>query len=140
MAEESTTPDLVERVRAIFEVLNQLDWDAAPPSLRPGCLLGRDGDPGHHLRWPPRDARPLAGLADLHEDLAFELQELVDVGNGVVLTVIVAHGHPVGSSGYVESHEAWVFEGADGMIVRVQTYRDIDEACAAAERLAEETG
>ena len=53
---------------------------------------------------------------------------------------MLGHGHPVGSSGYVEAREAWVYESGDGMIVRVRTYTDIDEVRAAAARLAEERG
>ncbi len=63
MAEESTTPDLVERVRAIFEVLNQLDWDALLPHYAPDACwdatatLGTTFDGHHAMRglwqdWP----------------------------------------------------------------------------------------
>ncbi len=103
-------------------------------------MLGCNADPGHHLRWPSCDTRPRQDWADLYEELAIDLQELADLGNSVVLAAVLAHGHPVDSSGYLDSREAWVYEGADGMIVRVRTYRDIDEGRAAAERLAEERG
>ncbi len=139
MSEESTTPDVVERMRALFEDLAQRDWDAllchyysptacwdATPTL--GTTFdGHDAMRGLWQDW-----------SDSYEDLAFDLQELVDFRNGVVLAVVLGHGHPIGSTGYAESREAWVYEWADGMVVRVRTYRDVDAARADAERLAEE--
>lgn len=138
MPEESATPELVERVQAIFDILDQHDWDAlmshysqdvcwdATPTL--GTTF--DGQAAMRGLWQD--------WADLYEDLAFDLEELVDLGNSVVLAVVMTHGHPIGSSGYLNAREAWIYEGADGLIVRVRTYRDIDEARAAAERLAAE--
>jgi ketosteroid isomerase-like protein len=140
MSEESTTLDLAERVRAIFEILDQHDWDAlmhhysqdvcwdATPTL--GTTF--DGQAAMRGLWQD--------WADLYEDLGFDLEELVELGSNLVLAVVMTHGHPVGSSGYVDAREAWIYEGADGMIVRVRTYRDIDEARAAAGRLAQERG
>jgi len=140
MSEESTTPDLAERVRAIFGEPDQRDWDAILPHYAPDACWDATATLG--TTFDGHDA--IRGLwqdwTDLYEDLALDLQELVDLGHGVVLAVVLAHGHPVGSSGYVKSREAWVYEGADGMIERVRTYRDLDEARAAAERLAEERG
>jgi hypothetical protein len=45
-----------------------------------------------------------------------------------------------GSGGSVEFRDARVFPCADGPIERVNTFLDVDEARAAAERLAEERG
>jgi len=49
-------------------------------------------------------------------------------------------GRLAGSSGSVELRYAGVSTWADGLIERVTTYLDINEARAAAERLAEERG
>ena len=49
-------------------------------------------------------------------------------------------GRPAGSSGFVEFRYASVSTWTDGIIERVTTYTDIDEARAAAKRLAEERG
>ena len=51
-----------------------------------------------------------------------------------------ASGRPVGSTGRVENRVVIVAVWEEGLIVRVTTYSDIDEARAAAERLAEERG
>jgi hypothetical protein len=43
-----------------------------------------------------------------------------------------------GSDAYVEASAGWVSLQVEGRVVRAMTYTDIDEARAAAERLAEE--
>jgi hypothetical protein len=45
-----------------------------------------------------------------------------------------------GGGGSLRLHDAYVFLFEDGLIARHTAYRDIDEARAAAERLAEERG
>jgi hypothetical protein len=52
--------------------------------------------------------------------------------------VVIQKGRPVGSSGEVQLSYGAVGVWEDGKIVRMTNYRDIDEARAAAERLAEE--
>ena len=43
-------------------------------------------------------------------------------------------------AGHVQQREAWVIAWVKGLIVQITSYTDIDEARAAAERLAEERG
>jgi hypothetical protein len=50
------------------------------------------------------------------------------------------HARPIGSTAPVQAREALVTEWVEGWAVRVTVYLDIDEARAAAERLAEERG
>jgi hypothetical protein len=54
--------------------------------------------------------------------------------------VILQTGRPVGSSGEVRVRYGSVTQSAEGLIVRVTNYPDIDNARAAAGRLAEERG
>jgi hypothetical protein len=54
--------------------------------------------------------------------------------------VIVLSGRPLASSVDVRLRFASVAEWTNGLIVRIRNYTDIDEAHAAAERLAEERG
>ena len=65
---------------------------------------------------------------------------MLDLGSGVGFGVVMLKGRPVGSSGYVQLRYASVSEWVDGLIVRATFYIDIDEARAAAERLAESRG
>jgi ketosteroid isomerase-like protein len=74
------------------------------------------------------------------EEWAVEPEEIIGMGNGVVFVVYRQEGRPVGSGGLVRSRAVSVYEWADGAVARARTYDDIDEARAAAERLAEERG
>ena len=64
------------------------------------------------------------------------------LGNGVAFAVAVQSARLAGSTGLVQGRYAAVSIWSDGLIERVTTYyyTDIDEARAAAERLAEERG
>ncbi|HMD55915.1 MAG TPA: hypothetical protein VKG82_00405 [Solirubrobacteraceae bacterium] len=67
-------------------------------------------------------------------------EEFRDLGNGVTLIVQLARGRPTGSSAFVEFRSASVAIWASGLIERFATCTDIDEARAAAERLAKKRG
>ena len=76
----------------------------------------------------------------MYEDFEVALEEVNNLGNGVTILVAVQRGRPAGSSGFAELRYAAVMTWADGLIERITFYTDIDEARAAAERLAEERG
>jgi len=95
----------------------------------------------------------LDGSAAIHErleewfgafdELEFEVEEILDLGNGVTFTVVNQRARPAGSSssgGYMERQEALIGVWEQGMVTHATTYLDIDEARAAAEHLAEERG
>ena len=67
-------------------------------------------------------------------------EEIRDLGNGVTFAVVLQEGRVVGSGGSVQLRYASVAEWIDDLMVRNTTYTDIDEARAAAERLADERG
>jgi ketosteroid isomerase-like protein len=70
-----------------------------------------------------------------------ELEEFRDLGDGVFLQVLIQRGRPKGTGGSVQLRFAFVVTSADGLVVdRQASYTDLDEARAAAERLAEERG
>ena len=75
-----------------------------------------------------------------YEEFAVTLEEVRDLGNGVTFSVIRQQGRLVGSSGQVQLWHAAVDVWVDGVVARAITGPDIDEARAAAERLAEERG
>lgn len=62
------------------------------------------------------------------------------MGNGVVFAVARQTGRAPDGAGRIQQRPAFVSELVEGLIVRVAVYDDIDEARAAAERLAEERG
>jgi ketosteroid isomerase-like protein len=140
MAEESTTPDLVElqnRLTAAVQVggLDALTAFYAPHAVYDmspfgmGVFDGRTAAMGFISDW-----------WSSYEEFEFEAEETVDLGNGVGFRVIVQTGRPVGSQGEVQLRYAAVGVWENGKVVRMTNYDDIDEARAAAERLAEERG
>jgi ketosteroid isomerase-like protein len=81
----------------------------------------------------------LADWIGSFDDLTMEADEIVGFRNAVVLTVYHQKGRPRGGSNYVRVRSAVVAEWLDGMIARstIYTEAEIDEARAAAERLAD---
>ena len=141
MPDESTTPDLEEAGRRGREALNRGDLDAAVAMYAPDAvwdvsLLGLQGV------FEGREAirGVLEDLRRPYEELEIVPEEFRDLGSGVTLLVFLARGRLRGSTRFVESRMASVSTWANGLIERNTTYLDIDEALAAAERLAEERG
>ena len=140
MPEESTTPDLAELVARLFEFVTRREWETVLSMCTPdavwdmsplglGSFQGPDAIRGLWEEW-----------ASAFEEWEIELDYLIDHGNGVSLVVNRQGGRPRGSSGRVGTRGAWVYEWTDGRIARATIYGDIDEARAAARRLAEERG
>jgi hypothetical protein len=76
----------------------------------------------------------------VYEEYAMEAEEIVDLGNGVSFAVLRQKGRLAGSSGEVRLRYASVGVWTNGLMTRLTNYRDIEEARAAAEQLAEERG
>jgi ketosteroid isomerase-like protein len=140
MAEESTTPDLVALTRQLFDAASSGDVDAlmqfyAPDAVWETTLVTLDGSAAIRER--------LEEWLGAFDELEFELEEILDLGNGVTLTVVNQRARPAGSSssgGYMQRQEALIGVWEQGMVTHATTYLDSDEARAAAERLAEERG
>ena len=75
-----------------------------------------------------------------YEELWAGLEEPLDLGKGVVFGVLNQKARPVGRSGEVRHQHAFVVVWEENLMVRVTNYLDIEEARAAAERLAAERG
>jgi ketosteroid isomerase-like protein len=146
MPEKPTTPDLMplmqrvtglktseieDRTSEIEDLMSLFAadsvWDMSRGGL--GVIEGREAIRAFFEEW--RGA---------YEDYEQEAEEIQDLGNGVAFAVFVQRGRPGDSTGWVEFRDARVLLWADGLIQRVTTFLDVDEARAAAERLAEERG
>jgi hypothetical protein len=75
---------------------------------------------------------------DAYEENEYKQEEGQDLGNGVSFVVATLGGRLVGSAGRVQERWSYTVTWTNGMIARVIVRPDIDEARAAAERLAEE--
>jgi ketosteroid isomerase-like protein len=139
MTEESTTPDLEELVRTSLEALNRHDLDAALRFYAPDCVV--EQETGTHEGVSAIRAF-LEEWSGFFEEIEWESEEVVDLGNGVGFGVIRMHGRPAGSSGDVQMRFASVAARTEGLVVweRHYTETDIEKARADAERLAQERG
>jgi ketosteroid isomerase-like protein len=136
MAEESTTPDPAELTRRAFEAVNQHDIDAVVSFFAPHAVLDGRVEDGLEGRAAIRGF--LDDWFGSFAELRMEVEEFVVLDNGVVLAVVTQEGRPVGADGQVHQREGWaICWSADVLIVRLTTHADINEARAAAERLAE---
>jgi ketosteroid isomerase-like protein len=138
MPEESTTPDLEETLRRSIEAFSRRDLDAALSVYVPnavwdwsrvglGVYEGSEAIRGVFEDW-----------WDSYEDIEQVVEEFRDLGSGVTFGVVEMRGRPTGSSGLVGVRYGALGAWVDGLVQKVTVYADLDEARAAAERLAEE--
>jgi ketosteroid isomerase-like protein len=138
MAEESTTPDLRELALQMADEASRGDLDAYMSHF------------AHDAVWQTRFGTRLEGTTAMRsyyeeftgsvESYSFEILEFVDLGGGVTFSVSRQGGRLGGSASELNEHVAFAMVVVDGLIEEMATYSDVDEARAAAERLAEERG
>ncbi len=134
MSEESTTPDLVELVRRQAAAGNRRDIDALMSSFAVDAVFdGRGLDGFFEGRSAIRAF--VEGWWGIYEELEYKLEEVHDLGNGVVFAVVLQEARPVGTAGHVQLREGWVWVWVGSLIARLTTHAEIGEARAAAERL-----
>jgi ketosteroid isomerase-like protein len=139
MPEKSTTPDLVELVRSSLEAAKGRNFDAmlshfAPDAVWEAAPLGVSFEGVAAIRGFFED------WIGSYDEFEMEPEEVLDLGSGVVFSVSLQRGRPLASTGVVQVRSGFVAVLAGGMIEQVMVYPDIDEARAAAERLAESRG
>jgi ketosteroid isomerase-like protein len=121
----------VEIVRSGFEALNagQNDYSAFHPALvyHP---RSDEPDPSAHIG---RDAfeRLRDGFLDSFRDVRFDVLEVIDAGDRVVVSTTV-HGRGAASGASVEDTYVFVYELRDGLVVEGWEYRTEQEALEAA--------
>jgi len=136
MTEESATPDLVERVQQIVAAMNARDFDAAMSFYAPDAVLDAEDAGIHEGRPAIRSFYEVWWRSYEHHQQKAE--EIRDLGNCVGIAVIHLYGRPPGAPASLEQRYAAVATWRNGLVEKQRNYLDIDEARAAAERLAEE--
>ena len=138
MSEESTTPDLTELTSRQLEAANRGDLDAFMSVFAPDAVYdaSRDGLGVYEGTLAIRGL--IGGWWAAFEDFQLTPEEFLDLGNGLGFAVLRHDGRPVGSTGRVNTRQAYVFVLEAGLIKRMTVYSDPDEARVAAERLADE--
>jgi ketosteroid isomerase-like protein len=139
MSEESTTPDLVELTRQAIDASHREDYDAIMRPFAPDVV------------WESLDglgvfegATAVRGFLEdfriAYESFQSEPEEILDMGAGIIFVAIRHTGRLRGGAGRVQQRFAWVIVWKERLIVRLLAGMDIDEARAAAERLADSRG
>jgi len=136
--EESATLDLVERTRRSFAAANREDWDAVM------------GFFAHDAVWEVPELQTFEGRGAIrgflndwvgaYRDVDIEIDDVRDLGRGVGFVIATLNGRLRGSTAEMRVRYGAAYRWADELIVLIASYSDIDEARAAAERLAEEQG
>jgi ketosteroid isomerase-like protein len=138
MSDESTTPDLVERQRQAVEAGGRRDWDGAMSFYAPDAVWDASATGIGTFEGAAAVRRFFEDWVGAYEEYGHEIVESWDLGNGVVFTVLDIDGRLAGSTSRVQERWSWTATWVEGKCERVVVRSDIDEARAAAERLAEE--
>jgi ketosteroid isomerase-like protein len=136
MSEESTTPELVERVRGILDAANGEEWDAILALYALDAVWDTDGMGS--FEGPAAIRGFWEDWWGSYEHLEIDVLEIREIGNGVVLAAFHLQGPPKGTTAEAHTYIALVYEWVRGAVARVTTYTDIASARAVAEQLAEE--
>jgi ketosteroid isomerase-like protein len=138
MSEEPTTPDLVELARQGYEAMSRGDLDGVMSLWAADAVLDMSAVGLETFQG----AEAIRGFAESwrqsYEDYRYEEEELLDLGHGVVLSVVRESGRLIGGNGRVEERVAHLTTWADGKMEWYKHYPDPVEARAAAEQLAKE--
>lgn len=135
MPEESTAPDLVELVRDFWSWAARSEWDRilahfAPDAVWDMSHVGLGSYTGFEAM-----RRLWNDWVGSYNELEFEVNAH-DSGSGIVVAEARQDARPAGSTGQVQAQQVFVYAWVDGVVERVTMYPDIDEARAAAARLA----
>ena len=137
MSEESTTPDLVELVRHLLDAVSRMGGDAFVRFFAPDAVF-LTGVGRFEGREAIRDY--IEDFNSSYDEQSFTPDEVHDLGNGVAWFSAAVTGRLRGTSSDVHLRFAVVVTHAGGVVSQWTDYATIDEARAAAERLAEERG
>jgi ketosteroid isomerase-like protein len=132
-----TTVDALELTARSYAVANGGDFGAMVAFNAPDCEwdLSRWGLGTHTGR--PRIRRFLEDWIGSFAEYSIQVEQMWDLGNGVVYVESTQNARPTGARGYLQLRSASVFVWCEELAVQVTHYRDAGEARAAAERAAE---
>lgn len=138
MPDESPNPGLVEFIHELVESTNRRDVHALVSRYAPDAVLDISHWEMGIYEGPAAIRRVFTHWMDVYEDVEIGADEVLALGSGVVLAVFRESGRPSGRDERVRVRVAWIYEWAEGLIVRATAFRDIDEARVAARQAAAE--
>jgi ketosteroid isomerase-like protein len=140
VSQEFTTPHPAEPVRQAVEAGNRGELDSSISYFAHDAFWDASRTVGERFEGATAVRGFWEDWLRTYENVEFAFDELLDVGNAVVLAVVNQRARPAGATGLIRQQEGWVWESVDGLFAGVTVYpeAEIDEARAAAKRLAEE--
>jgi SnoaL-like domain len=138
VSEQRTTQDVVALTRAFGEVAGDVDGEMAFYGADAVYDLSPMGIGVYEGRAAIRAF--LAGWMTSYEEYDEEMQEVIDLGNGIAFAAVRESAIPLGSTAQARVHSLYGFAvvWVNGKIAHITAYPNADEARAAAERLAAE--
>jgi ketosteroid isomerase-like protein len=130
--------DLVTSIYTIFSASNRRDLDAVVTHYAPDAVWDMSAMGLGTFNGRAEIRQHLEAWFAPYEEFAFKVEQVSDLGHGVVLGVVHEQARMRGGSGVIPRHVAFVWEFRDDLIVRTAPYPDLDEARAVGERLAQE--
>jgi hypothetical protein len=136
LSDEPAKPDLVTLTQQLGDAQGV---DATMPFYRADAVYDMSRVGLGTFEGRPAIRRFLEDWLSSYQETEDEMQETIDLGNGIVFARVRETGRPSGSPDQSRVHAVYgfVFVWTDGKVARVTVYTDVDEARAAAERLAE---
>jgi uncharacterized protein (TIGR02246 family) len=141
MWEESTTaasPELLELVSGWVKAWNRRDVDGVLALLAPDAAWDAMGVGYERLRGRPAIRSFIEAWLSPYDEFELKPEVVRDLGGGLAFLVLDTRGRLAGSDGTVHLRFAFVGTYRSDRILSITGYTDIDEARAAAERLAAE--
>ncbi len=136
MSKESATPDLVELSHRRLEAVNRRDLDGVMSFFAADAVWDMSPiEMGVHKGHAAIRAA-LSSWWETFPGITSELDEVLDLGSGVVFQVVTQRGSLAGSTGDIRQRSGRIVVVVDGVVEQLTSYNDIDEARGAAERLA----
>ena len=126
MAEEPTTPDLLELTRRVYATLNRRDFDTLAGMFGPTSVWDVS-------RWGLGTHTGLRAIRQFLEDwfdsldeYEVRVEEMHDLGRGVVLVVVDQRARQGGTRGVLRVRSAPVFVWAERTIALITVYPNIE--------------
>ena len=140
MPEPPTTPTVAALAVRWVDALNRRDLEALTGLLAPDAVWDAVGVGDERFVGRTAIRAFLEEWLRPYEDFQTDIEEALDFGSGVLLNVATSRGRLAGGTGSIQIRIGYVGVLDGEEIARITSYLDIDEARAAAERLAEERG
>jgi uncharacterized protein (TIGR02246 family) len=134
----SAGPELVDLLRRWIEAWNRRDVDGVMAMFAPDAVWTAVGVGPEHLRGTAAIRAFIEAWLAPYDAFELELEEVVELGNGVGFLVLNSKGRLAGSSGTVQMRFGFAGTYDTQRILSITGHTDIEDARATAERLAGE--